>query len=411
MPPSSPSPSPRRPRRPARAAATVVLAAALLAAAVLTAPAALARPADPGPAAPVPGPSARAADPGTARPGGGGARRAPAGDLTSLRAEATRLRAKLDDQHRRLEVLAEDLEEAYTRGVDLLSDASKLDRRRRQAEQELAVVQAKLDERARSSYMTGPGWFMSTLVGADDPADALARLPLQRAVLEADLALVDQVSSAKAKLDTTRSRLSERLVDQARGAEQLDAKRAEAERLAAEIERELRTMDRRVAALIEQQRRREEASQRAAFDEYLAAARTAGTAPVKDGRASPAAAKAVAVALAQRGSPYVWGAEGPSTFDCSGLTSFAYAAAGVTIPRVSRAQFAAYAGMRPVDRLHLVPGDLVFFADNPRNPSTIHHVGMYIGRGLMVEAPHTGAVVRTSSIMRSSYAGAVRPAP
>ena len=411
MPASSPSPSPRRRRRPARAAATVVLAAALLAAATLTAPAALARPADPGSAAPVPGPSARAADPGKDRPGGGGARRVPAGDLTSLRAEATRLRAKLDDQHRRLEILAEDLEEAYARGVELLSDASKLDRRRLQAERELAVVQAKLDERARSSYMAGPGWFMATLVGGDDPSDALARLPLQRAVLEADLALVDQVSSAKAKLDSTRTRLSERLVDQARGAEQLDAKRAEAERLAADIERELRTMDRRVAALIEQQQRREEASQRAAFTDYLAAARTDGTAPVKDGRASPAAAKAVAVALAQRGSPYVWGAEGPSTFDCSGLTSFAYAAAGVTIPRVSRAQFAAYAGMRPVDRLHLVPGDLVFFADNPRNPSTIHHVGMYIGRGLMVEAPHTGAVVRTSSIMRSSYAGAVRPAP
>jgi peptidoglycan DL-endopeptidase CwlO len=410
MPASSPSPSPRRRRRPARAAATMVLAAALLAAAALTAPPALARPADPGPAAPVPGPSARAAAPGTDRPGSGGARRAPAGDLASLRAEATRLRAKLDDQHRRLEVLAEDLEEAYARGVELLSDASKLDRRRRQAERELAVVQAKLNERARSSYMAGPGWFMSTLVGADDPGEALARLPLQRAVLEADLALVDQVSSAKAKLDSTRTRLSERLVGQARGAEQLDAKRAEAERLAAEIERELRTMDRRVAALIEQQRRREEASQRAAFTDYLAAAQTAGTAPVRDGRASPAAAKAVAVALAQRGSPYVWGAEGPSTFDCSGLTSFAYAAAGVTIPRVSRAQFAAYASMRPVDRLHLVPGDLVFFADDPRNPSTIHHVGMYIGRGLMVEAPHTGAVVRTSSIMRSSYAGAVRPA-
>jgi cell wall-associated NlpC family hydrolase len=389
----------------------VVQAAALLAAATFTAPAALARPADPGPAVPVPGPSARAADPGTDRPGGGGARRVPAGDLTSLRAEATRLRAKLDDQHRRLEVLGEDLEEAYARGVELLGDASKLDRRRRAAERELAVVQAELDERARSSYIAGPGWFMSTLVGADDPGDALARLPLQRAVLEADLALVDQVSSAKAKLDSTRTRLSERLVDQARGAEQLDAKRAEAERLAAEIERELRTMDRRVAALIEQQRRREEASQRAAFADYQAAARTDGTAPVKDGRASPAAAKAVAVALAQRGSPYVWGAEGPSTFDCSGLTSFAYAAAGVTIPRVSRAQFAAYAGMRPVDRLHLVPGDLVFFADNPGNPSTIHHVGMYIGGGLMVEAPHTGAVVRTSSIMRSSYAGAVRPAP
>jgi cell wall-associated NlpC family hydrolase len=379
MPPPRPTPR-HRPRRLARAAATAVLSAALFATTTLTAPATLARPADPS-------------------------------DLASLRAEATRLRAKLDDQNRRLELLAEELEEAYARGVELLADASRLDGRRRAAERELAMVQAELDARARSSYIAGPGWFVSGLVGADDPADALARLPLQRAVLEADLALVDRVAKAKARLDGTRSRLSARLVDQARGAEQLDAKRAEAERLSAEVKRELRTMDRRVAALIDQQRRREEASQRAAFSDYLGAARAAGTAPVRDGRASAAARKAVAVALAQLGSPYVWGAEGPSTFDCSGLTSFAYTAAGVTIPRVSRAQFAAYAGVRPVDPLHLVAGDLVFFADNPRDPGSIHHVGMYIGRGLMVEAPHTGAVVRTSSIWRSSYAGAVRPAP
>jgi cell wall-associated NlpC family hydrolase len=413
MPPSSPTPAPvRRLGRSARAAVRVALSAALLAAATLTAPAALARPADPGPTAPIPGPSIRQAHPGAARPGGGGARRpARAGDLASLRAEATRLRTTLDDQHRRLEVLAEGLEEAYARGVELLADASKLDRRRRAAERELAVAQAELDERARSSYMAGPGWFVAGLVGADDPADALARLPLQKAVLEADLALVDRVAGIKAKLDATRSRLSARLVDQARGAEQLDAKRARAQRLAADIERELRTMDRRVAALIDQQQRREEASQQAAYADYLAAARRSGTAPARDGRASAAARKAVAVALAQLGSPYVWGAEGPATFDCSGLTSFAYAAAGITIPRVSRAQFAAYAGLRPIDPLHLVAGDLVFFADNPGNPSTIHHVGMYIGKGLMVEAPHTGAVVRTSSIWRPSYAGAVRPSP
>ena len=362
---------PRGPR-----ALALVLSVVLLAAPVLGAPAALARPAD----------------------------------LASSRAEATRLRARLDDQHRRLEVLAEDLEAAYAHGVELLADASRLDRRRRVAERELAATQAELDERARSSYIAGPGWFVAGLVGADDPADVLARLPLQRAVLEGDLALVDQVAQAKARLDDTRSRLSARLVEQARSAEQLDAKRAQAEQLATDIKRELRTMDRRVASLIEQDRRREEASQRAAFTDYLAAARAAGTAPVRGGRASAAARKAVAVALAQLGSPYVWGASGPGSFDCSGLTSFAYAAAGVTIPRVSRAQFAAYAG-RPVDPLHLVPGDLVFFADTPTAPSTIHHVGMYIGNGLMVEAPHTGAVVRTSSIWRSTYAGAVRPAP
>ena len=389
---SSPRPSPtlapRRHRgRPARVAVTAVVLAALLAATTLTAPASL------------------------ARPGGGGARPpASAGDLASLRTEVTRLRATLDEQHRRLEVLAEDLEEAYAYGVELLADASRLDRRRRAAERELAVAQAELDERARSTYIAGPGWFVSGLVGADNPADALARLPLQRAVLEADLALVDRVAAIKARLDRTRARLAARLVDQARGAEQLDARRAQAERLAADIGRELRTMDRRVAALIDQQRRREEAGQRAAFADYLAGAQRSGVAPLRDGRASAAARRAVAVALAQLGSPYVWGAEGPAAFDCSGLTSFA-SAAGVTIPRVSRAQFAAYAGLRPVDPLHLVPGDLVFFADNPGSPSTIHHVGMYIGKGLMVEAPHTGAVVRTSSIWRPSYAGAVRPAP
>ena len=406
MPPPSLSPIPapgRRGGRPARVAVT----AALVAAATLTAPASLAHPADPGPTLPVTGPAARPAGPGAARTSARGAR-PPAGDLASLRAEASRLRATLDEQHRRLEVLAEDLEAAYARGVELLADASRLDRRRRAAERELAVAQAELDERARSSYIAGPGWFLSGLVAADDPADALARLPLQRAVLEADLALVDRVAGIKARLDRTRSRLSARLVDQARGAEQLDAKRAKAERLAADIGRELRTMDRRVAALIDQERRREEASRRAAFADYLAGARRSGTAPLRDGRVSEAARRAVTVALAQLGSPYVWGAEGPATFDCSGLTSFAYAAAGITIPRVSRDQFAAYAGLRPVDPLRLVPGDLVFFAGNP---STIHHVGMYIGKGLMVEAPHTGAVVRTSSIWRPSYAGAVRPAP
>jgi cell wall-associated NlpC family hydrolase len=164
------------------------------------------------------------------------------------------------------------------------------------------------------------------------------------------------------------------------------------------------------ADLIDQQRRREEASQQAAFADYLAGARRSGWPRSATGgrRRRPRGRSGwPGPSLA----PPISGAEGPATFDCSGLTSFACAAAGVTIPRVSRAQFAAYAGLRPVDPLHLVPGDLVFFADNLGSPSTIHHVGMHIGKGVMVEAPHTGAVIRTSSIWRPSYAGAVRPAP
>ena len=128
-----------RPESPARRSRRLlvapVLSVALLAATTLAAaPAALARSLDPGPPAPIPRPAARPADPAT-RPADGGATRRPRPrDLASLRTEATRLRAKQEDQHRRLEVLAEDLEEAYARGVDLLADAARLDRRRRNAE-------------------------------------------------------------------------------------------------------------------------------------------------------------------------------------------------------------------------------------------------------------------------------------
>ena len=115
---------------------------------------------------------------------------------------------------------------------------------------------------------------------------------------------------------------------------------------------------------------------------------------------------AVAFALRQLGKPYQWGATGPSAYDCSGLTQTAYSHAGVAIPRVSAAQW--YAGPH-VGMDDLEAGDLVFFATSLADPATIHHVGMYIGRGLMVEAPFTGASVRISSIGRADYIGAVRP--
>ena len=92
---------------------------------------------------------------------------------------------------------------------------------------------------------------------------------------------------------------------------------------------------------------------------------------------------------------------------CSGLIMAAYRSAGVWLPRVSRAQFSA--GPR-VGLGSLAPGDLVFFAYNTGNPGSIHHVGMYIGGGAMVEAPYSGASVRIASIGRRDYIGAVRPA-
>ena len=127
-----------------------------------------------------------------------------------------------------------------------------------------------------------------------------------------------------------------------------------------------------------------------------------------DGLAHPLALRAVDFALAQVGDPYVWAANGPDSWDCSGLTRGAYLSVGVSLLRVSRQQF--WAGPL-VDRGDLLPGDLLFFAYNPADPSTIHHVAMYIGSGLMVHAPQTGDVVRIAPVWSQEYAGAVRVLP
>ena len=119
------------------------------------------------------------------------------------------------------------------------------------------------------------------------------------------------------------------------------------------------------------------------------------------------AAIAIQFAYNQLGKPYVWGAEGDNFYDCSGLMQRAYREAGIQLPRTSREQW--HAGARVEDPGHLQPGDLVFGAKNLSDPSTIYHVGMYIGAGNMIVAPYTGAVVRIQPMIRNDYIGAVRP--
>ncbi len=115
---------------------------------------------------------------------------------------------------------------------------------------------------------------------------------------------------------------------------------------------------------------------------------------------SAAAQTAVDTAMAQRGKSYVWAASGPGSFDCSGLTSYAYRAAGISLPHSSRLQ--AQIG-QPVSRDQLQPGDLVFFY------SPVSHVGIYIGNGQMVHAPTSGDVVKVAPLM-GGYSGARRVA-
>jgi cell wall-associated NlpC family hydrolase len=106
---------------------------------------------------------------------------------------------------------------------------------------------------------------------------------------------------------------------------------------------------------------------------------------------------AVKYALAQLGKPYVWGGIGPNGYDCSGLTMQAYRAAGFGIPRTTYEQ--VYAGQPVYDPAQAAPGDLLFTTGSDPGPGGLPgHVGMVIGPGLVIDAPHTGATVRVSRL-------------
>jgi len=176
----------------------------------------------------------------------------------------------------------------------------------------------------------------------------------------------------------------------AKEAQLIKAAKARAARLAAE----------RAAAALKRQQAAAAAAQRALQSQ-----------PVSPPAPKPApgrggAATAVAWAYRELGKPYVWGAAGPNSFDCSGLAMFVWAKAGVYLEHYTGDQW--HEGVH-VSRSQLQPGDLVFFAYNTSNPATIHHVGIYIGGGEMIDAPYTGTVVRKDPAFRPDYIGAVRP--
>jgi cell wall-associated NlpC family hydrolase len=145
-----------------------------------------------------------------------------------------------------------------------------------------------------------------------------------------------------------------------------------------------------------------------AADRYDQLALNAAGAPIPAG---PVAAAAVRVAVAQLGKPYQWGAIGPDAFDCSGLTGYAYAQAGLRLPRTSREQYAAGPRVGDADTglSGLRPGDLLFWAYDPADPGTIHHVALYTGGTQIIEAATTGTPVRRSAFYPDGYIGAIRP--
>jgi cell wall-associated NlpC family hydrolase len=226
---------------------------------------------------------------------------------------------------------------------------------------------------------------------------------------------LDQLADQQARAVTNLSGAQTAMAQQELAIEREVTRLAELEAQAAEAETQAAARHREAEALLDRLTAEEEARlaaerEAAAAAAAAAAARAATSSaaqsapatqqpPPSSGPVSGRAAIAVQFAMAQIGKPYRYGASGPGSYDCSGLTMAAWAAAGVSLPHSSRAQMGAG---RPVSASELQPGDLVFYY------SPVHHVGMYIGNGQIVHASNPSKPVGIDPLYSMPYSGAVR---
>jgi cell wall-associated NlpC family hydrolase len=363
---------------------------------------------------------------GTGGAAGATPRETPSHKIARLRDQALHVQRTIDRMNAQVERLVEDYNANREALEATRAQERATERRRQAAERQLQAAQQVLDQRVRAIYVNGPVSSLAQLLGAVDVHDALTQAKYQAGVVDADSEAIARVDEARRLLETVAADLARQRRAQEELQRHLERQRQEIEARLAGQRRYLARVKDAVKRAVEAERRRQEELRRRALARRLAAARAAARARaaravVRDGRrpssgwaaqpglgrhSSGTAREAMRWALAQLGKPYQWGATGPGSFDCSGLTMSAYAHAGLSLPRTAASQW--YAGPH-VGLGDLAPGDLLFFADNTADPSTIHHVGMYVGNGQMVEAPYTGASVRISSIGRGDYVGAVRP--
>jgi cell wall-associated NlpC family hydrolase len=221
---------------------------------------------------------------------------------------------------------------------------------------------------------------------------------------------LEQLTESQNTLRSSKAKVQAKLAEARELLSQLTAE--EKARLAAIEQREQEEADRKAEELARQQAAAQAAqaaqqTQEAQQETSTATApetNTSTTTTVEDSTYASKAAKALTFAREQIGKPYVWGATGPGSYDCSGLTQAAWKAAGVDLPRTTYDQVNAGT---TVSLANAKPGDLIFFYDN------IGHVGLYIGNGMMIHAPKPGTYVREESVFydgESSIHSVVRPA-
>jgi cell wall-associated NlpC family hydrolase len=325
--------------------------------------------------------------------------------LTATSSRAAPDRAQVEAAEDRLLELERDFQLVSERYNLVAEELRSLQARVATAELETEALERRIGRRqdsaislARALYKGGSSLGVETVLASESITEIERQLRYLEASEQEQLKIFERLGAEKEALEIKIAELEAARADAMREQNRLSELRTTIEKKVESQRAEVQHLNR----LLERARRREQARRE---QRRAAAARAAVTVPTVTVPKTPSAPnanaqKAVEAALSQLGKPYRWGAAGPDSYDCSGLTQWAWAHADVSLPHNSGAQYAA---TPRVARSEWAPGDLLFFGD------PIHHVGMYIGDGRMVEAPYSGQVVRVNSAVRSDYVGAGRP--
>ncbi|WP_240938105.1 C40 family peptidase [Nocardioides sp. JQ2195] len=293
------------------------------------------------------------------------------------------VKARVDKLYHQAEQASERYNDAKIKYDDLQDDLTALKADEKKQQQKVDTLTSAVNESLAAQYEGSGVSATSQLVVSDSPDQFLSELTTLSAFNDVQATAMDDYTREVAALDIRREATQERVDELAETKGELADNKAEADDKLAEAKELLGDLEAKERAALAEESSRGDST------------RLPTNVPV-----SGRAAAAVNYALAQVGDSYVYGAAGPSAFDCSGLTMMAWAQAGVGLPHSSSAQMGSGARVSSGD---LQPGDLVFYY------SPVSHVGIYIGGGRIVHAANPGSGVTIAGVFSMPFSGAVRP--